>query len=79
MFDYNICNQADSELFYEQCAAIEAHIPGIEKEAFLEDVDGTLVQKYRYMGDIIVVKNDLQVDALYVTASFDLLPYFRKG
>lgn len=79
MFEYNICNQADSEIFYKQCEAIETHIAGIEKENLLEDVDGTLVQKYRNREGVIVVKNDLQVDALYVTSSFDLLPYFKKS
>jgi len=50
-----------------------------KKDIFLEDVDGTLVQKYTHSKGTVVVKNDLQVDALYISASFDLLPYFRKN
>jgi len=77
MFDYTVCTQADVELFYKQCAAIEKNIPNLEKQELLEDVDGTLSQRYAHTKGSIVVKNDLQVDALYVTADFDLLPYFN--
>lgn len=76
MFDYTVCTQADAELFRKQCAAIEKNIPNLEKQKMLEDVDGTLSQRYEHPKGCIVVKNDMQVDALYVTADFDLLPYF---
>ena len=76
MFDYNVCNQADQELFYKQCAAIEKNIPNLQKHEVLEDVDGTLFQRYSHERGVILVKNDIQVDALYVTSDFDLLPYF---
>lgn len=76
MFDYNICTEADAALFYKQCRAIETHITPLVKDALLEDVDGTLIQKYHHhLGDILVI-NDEHVGALYVTADFDLLPYF---
>lgn len=77
MFEYNICNQADVKLFYAQCRAIEEHISGLSKGTLLDDVDGTLVQHYDHSKGVITVKNDLQVDALYVLADFDLLPYFN--
>lgn len=77
MFDYTVCTQADAELFHKQCAAIEKNIPNLEKQKMLEDVDGTLSQRYNHPRGSIVVKNDMQVDALYVTADFDLLPYFN--
>lgn len=77
MFDYTVCTQADVELFYKQCAAIEKNIPSLKKYKLLEDVDGTLVQRYDHARGQIMVKNDVQVDALHVTADFDLLPYFN--
>lgn len=77
MFEYNICNQADEKLFHDQCRAIEKHIPALNKKKLLEDVDGTLVQQYDHEKGFVTVKNDLQVDALYVQADFDLMPYFK--
>ena len=77
MFDYTICNEADRTLFFKQCKAIEKHINVLEKDALLEDVDGTLKQKYRCRDGIIVVANDAQVGALYVDSDFDLLPFFQ--
>ena len=78
MFEYNICNQADEALFYKQCAAIEKSVPFLKKENLLEDVDGTLVQKYSSQSGAVVVRNDVQIDALYVQSEFDLLPYFPR-
>ena len=78
MYEYNICDQADEELFNKQCRAIEEHIPGLLAYDLLRDVDGTLVQKYTHVKGTIKVKNDVQVDALFVVADFDLLPYFKK-
>lgn len=78
MYDYNICTVADEELFYRQCTAIEKAIPFLTKEELLEDVDGSLIQKYTHPEGIIKVRNDMQVDALYVTSDFDLLPFFDK-
>ena len=77
MFDYTVCTQADVELFRKQCAAIEKNIPNLKKHELLVDVDGTLAQRYDHSIGTIMVKNDMQVDALYVTADFDLLPFFN--
>lgn len=79
MFRYKICNYADAELFHKQCRALEKHIPELEAEEILEDVDGTQVQKYHHPRGMIKVKSDMQVDVLYVEADFDLLPYFNKN
>ena len=76
MFEYHICNQADERLFYAQCNAVEKHIRALEKKELLVDVDGTRVQQYEHRNGHIMVKNDLQVNALYVISEFDLLPYF---
>ena len=78
MFEYNICNQGDAELFYKQCKAIEDNISALKKDRLIEDVDGSLTQMYNSHLGKIVVRNDLQVDALYVTSDFDLLPFFKK-
>lgn len=78
MFDYTISNRADMELFYKQCAALEKNIPGMKALELLEDVDGTLVQRYHHANGAVIVKNDTQVDALYVQSDFDLLPYFSN-
>lgn len=78
MFEYNICNQADTELFYKQCKAIEDNIMHLEKNELIEDVDGSLIQMYSSRCGKITVWNDLQVDALYVLSEFDLLPFFQK-
>lgn len=79
MFDYTICNYADRVLFEKQCRAIEQNIIPLQKDNLLEDVDGTLVQKYQHQKGSIVVKNDRQVDALYVQSDFDLRPYFQQN
>jgi len=77
MFEYNICNQADAEIFRKQCHALEKNIPNMSVGEFLEDVDGSLIQLYTHPNGNISVRNDTQVDALYVTSEFDLLPYFK--
>lgn len=77
MYEYNICNRADAELFHAQCLALQKHICELKVVEFLEDVDGTLLQVYQHPRGIVIVKNDIQVDALYVVSEFDLLPYFH--
>lgn len=78
MFDYTICNQADASLFKKQCLALESNVPGLMLADFLDSPDGTLVQKYNHEQGNVTVKNDTQVDALYVISDFDLLPFFKK-
>ena len=77
LFEYNICNQADVVLFKQQCLALEAHIPGLQLYSNLEDVDGSVLRTYSHSKGTVKVKNDVQVDALYVTSDFDLAPYFN--
>jgi len=31
VYEYNICNQADEEIFVKQCAALEKNIPNLKK------------------------------------------------
>jgi hypothetical protein len=76
MFDYTICNQTDETLFKKQCTALEKNIPGLVADKLLESPDGTLIQQYKHKKGFVAVKNDTQVDALYIISDFDLLPYF---
>ena len=76
MYNYTICNQADSELFRRQCEALRRKIDGLKEKSYLEDVDGTITQVYLHPLGKVTVKNDCQVDALYVVSDFDLMPYF---
>lgn len=76
MFEYNICNQADAELFKKQCRALESNIPNLQASDLLVDVDGTLIQTYHHQNGVVKVKNDVQVNALYVISDFNLTPYF---
>ncbi len=77
MFEYNICNQADEEIFNKQCLAIEKHIKHLSKNPILDDVDGSKIQVYFSEKGKITVYNDYSIGAVYVNADFDLLPYFQ--
>ena len=79
MFEYNICTEADQQLFYRQCAALEKHIPGLVKGKLLHDVDDSLVQLYTKNGKEIRVHNDLYIDALYIKSELDIDPYFQNS
>ena len=76
MFDYTICNYADDTMFKRQCQAIEQKFPILSKKSLLVDVDVTSIQEYVHPMGKIYVKNDQQVDALYVQSDFDLKQYF---
>ena len=65
-------------LFFKPCTAIEEHMGFLVKERLLEDMDGSLIQEYLCDMGSILVRNDEQVGALYVDATFDLLPFFKK-
>ena len=76
MYEYNISNQTDSVLFYKQCAALEKAMPGMIKSELLEDVDGSLIQKYEYEGSKLKVLNDEAVGAIYINSEIDLKKFF---
>lgn len=79
MFDYNICSSADASLFYEQCQQLEKAIPQLRTEITLHDVDDSLVRIYNHPKGKITIRNDCQVDALYILSDFDINPYFNKN
>lgn len=77
MFDYNICTQADDEIFDKQCLALEKHIPGIIKQDLSVDVDDSKVQHYELGSSVITVHNDQYVGAVYIKSEIELEQYFK--
>lgn len=76
MFEYNICDMADDEIFRKQCVAIEKNIIPLKKEKLLEDVDGTLIQIYDYDGNKIKVCSDHFTNEVYVESEIELKQFF---
>ncbi|MGI5891736.1 MAG: hypothetical protein ACOX7H_03235 [Bacillota bacterium] len=77
MYKYNICTEADIELFSKQCEALEKKIPGIKKGKLLQDVDLSLIQFYDYNGKEIRVDNDEDIGSLTITSEVDLDQFFN--
>lgn len=78
MIEYAICNQADQEIFHQQCLALEKNIPGIRKEELLEDVDGSLIQSYLLGQSRIVVYNSYYTNEVYIKSDIDLRQFFNN-
>ncbi len=77
VFEYTICNQADTNIFYKQCSALEKNIPNLVKRDILEDVDGSLTQLYSVGNNHVSVHNSKYIDAVYVESEIDLIPFFN--
>lgn len=78
-YEYNICTAADKEIFEKQCAALEKHIPGIERSDMLTDVDGSQTQIYTLNGKKIIVHNSYYIDAVYIDSEVELTEYFNDN
>lgn len=77
MYEYNICNVYDQEIFKKQCKAIEEHIPNLTKENLLNDVDGSQIQIYFINGSYkIKVIND-KTFGIEVHSDEELTKYFK--
>ncbi|MBT9811183.1 hypothetical protein GPL26_16270 [Enterocloster citroniae] len=76
MYEYYICDTADDEIFRKQCVAIEKNIAPLKKEKLLEDVDGSLIQIYGYMGSKIKVYCDHFIDEVCVKSEIELKHFF---
>ena len=76
MFSYNICTQADKDIFEKQCKALEKNIPEIQKGKKLEDVDGSETQLYVVNGKHIKVHNSYYIDAVFIDSEIELESYF---
>lgn len=79
MFEYWICNIADDEIFKKQCTAIEKNIVPLQKEKILEDVDGSLIQKYTYHEKNIIVYSDHFMNEVYVKSELELKQFFTTS
>ncbi|QEK11686.1 hypothetical protein FQB35_04530 [Crassaminicella thermophila] len=77
MYEYNICNHADEEIFTKQCNALEKNIPNIIKDELLTDVDDSKIQKYLLNDKVILVYNSNYENEVYVKSEIDLMPYFN--
>lgn len=77
MFEYNICNEADEEIFVKQCEALENRIPNIKKDKLLIDVDESKIQRYLLNDKIILVYNSNYLNSVYVKSEIDLIQYFN--
>lgn len=77
MYHYSICTIADEVIFQKQCRALETHLPHLVKDELLEDVDGSLTQRYWLDRKTITVHNSNYIDAIYVDSEVELESYFR--
>lgn len=77
MFEYNICNQADENIFTKQCEALEKNIPGIIKKNLLIDVDDSKIQDYSLGEAKITVYNDYYLDGVYIKSQIELEQFFN--
>lgn len=77
MFEYNICNEADEEIFVKQCEALENRILNIKKDKLLIDVDESKIQRYLLNDKIILVYNSNYLNSVYVKSEIDLIQYFN--
>lgn len=75
-YDYNICTEADRDIFIKQCKALEKHIPNLVKDKLLEDVDGSETQIYFVDGKKIVVHNSYYIGAVYIKSEVELEHFF---
>ncbi len=76
MYHYNVCTEADKNIFIKQCSALEKHIPNIVKKQLLNDIDGSETQIYELNGSKITVHNSFYVGAVYVDSDVELEQYF---
>lgn len=77
MYEYNICNNANEEVFDKQCKALEKHIPNLVKEKLLIDVDGSKFQIYSLDSKKIIVRNSFYIGAVYIESEVDIRKYFK--
>ncbi len=75
-YDYNICTEADRDIFIKQCKALEKHIPNLVKDKLLEDVDGSETQIYFLDGKEITVHNSYYIGAVYIKSEVELEHFF---
>lgn len=72
MFSYTISKEADRSVFEQTCELLENAVTDLQKEALLEDVDGSMIQYYSSGSAEIKVFNDYEIDAVYVDSQINL-------
>lgn len=77
LYEYNICNQADEEIFLKQCNALENKIPNVKKDKLLIDVDESKIQKYLLDGKEIKVYNSNYINEVFIKSEVELEQYFN--
>lgn len=78
MYNYEICNVYDSDIFAKQCSALEKHIPQLKKNDFVEDVDGSQCQTYTFLnGKSLKVTNDILL-GIEINSEIALEQYFNN-
>jgi|GEM_PF-3140897 len=71
VFTYTLSLTAAPGIFREACIRLEQN--GASKESeLLEDVDGSLMLKYRLNGKVIRIESNVDVDAVYIDSQVDL-------
>jgi hypothetical protein len=76
MYEYGIVNQANEEIFYKQCKALEKHIPGLIKGKEYIAVDSSIIQEYSLNGKAIAVMNDRCVNDVHIQSEVDITQFF---
>ena len=56
---------------------LEMHLPHLVKDELLEDVDGSLMQRYWLDGKMIRVYNSNDIRSVYIDSEVELEPYFK--
>lgn len=74
-YEYDICNIDDEDVFYKQCAALEKHIPNLEKEPLI--MADVLWQRYLLNEDKIGVWCDFY-DGVIIKSDIPLEPFFKQ-
>ncbi|MGN0501557.1 MAG: hypothetical protein ACI4HN_01395 [Ruminococcus sp.] len=77
MYQYEICNVFDKNIFDKQCAALEKNINGINKTSSLEDVDGSQITFYELQnGKQLNIENNVLFGVI-INSEFPVEKYFN--
>lgn len=79
MFEYNISNEANEEIFNNLCKTLEKRIPNLRKGDLLIDVDDSKTQIYWIVNDKILVRNSYYHDALFIVSETDIEEYVKQA
>lgn len=76
MYNYEICNVFDKNIFERQCAVLEKSINGIRKISSLEDVDGSQITFYELQnGKQLNIENNVLFGVI-INSEFPVEKYF---